>query len=91
MRESGKYEGLNPLERLHEGEPWFFIRAQDRFSVAAVRGYAEGLYAAALDRADHGEADLAAHLHEQAQEVLALVVHMYEWQEANQDLVKIPD
>lgn len=35
-----KYEGTNPLEKLHPGEPWFFIRAQDVFSPAAVQAYA---------------------------------------------------
>ena len=34
-----KYDS-NPLEKLHPGEPFFFIRAQDVFSPAAVQAYA---------------------------------------------------
>ena len=35
-----KYDGINPLEKLHPGEPYFLIRAQDVFSPAAVQAYA---------------------------------------------------
>lgn len=34
------YDGSNPLEKLHEGEPYFLIRAQDVFSPAAIQAYA---------------------------------------------------
>ena len=33
----GKYTGKNPLEKLHDGEPYFFLRAQDRLAPDAVR------------------------------------------------------
>lgn len=35
-----KYSGTNPLERLHPGEPFFLIRAQDVYSPAAIQAYA---------------------------------------------------
>jgi hypothetical protein len=35
-----KYDGTNPLEKLHEGEPYFLIRAQDVYAPAAVQSYA---------------------------------------------------
>ena len=35
-----KYDGVNPLEKLHPGEPFFFIRAQDIHAPAAVMLYA---------------------------------------------------
>jgi hypothetical protein len=31
---------MNPLDKLHPGEPYFLIRAQDRFAPAAVQAYA---------------------------------------------------
>jgi hypothetical protein len=34
-----KYQGTNPIEKLHPGEPFFLIRAQDVFSPAAVMAY----------------------------------------------------
>lgn len=35
-----KYEGIDPRSKLHPGEPYFFIRAQDVFAPAAVQAYA---------------------------------------------------
>jgi len=35
-----KYVGINPIQKLHDGEPYFFIRAQDVFSPAAIQAYA---------------------------------------------------
>lgn len=87
----GKYAGLNPLDRLREGEPWFFLRAQDMFSLPAVKGYASGLYAEALDREQRGDHEIAFSLHEQVREILELAQSFAEWQENNPDLVKIPD
>lgn len=37
---TNKYAGINPLEKLHPGEPFFLIRAQDVYSPAAVQAYA---------------------------------------------------
>ena len=76
---------------LREGEPFFLIRAQDQFSVAAVQGYCQGLLAEAHQRADRGDFETAAHLRRQVDEIAALAHEMAEWQEANADLVKIPD
>lgn len=35
-----KYDHIDPRSKLHPGEPYFFIRAQDVFSPAAVQAYA---------------------------------------------------
>lgn len=35
-----KYADTNPLEKLHPGEPFFFIRARDIFSPAVIQAYA---------------------------------------------------
>lgn len=37
---TNKYAGINPLDKLHPGEPFFMIRAQDVYSPAAVQAYA---------------------------------------------------
>ncbi len=72
-----KYDGVNPLEKLHPGEPFFFIRAQDIYAPAAVMSYASLLRASG----DHPGA-LA---------VRNVVDHMLEWQEENREKVKKPD
>lgn len=36
-----KYQNVNPLTKVHEDEPWFFIRAQDKLSVEAVMAYSQ--------------------------------------------------
>lgn len=43
----GKYTDVNPLEKLHEDEPWFFLRAQDATAPGAVEAYANALNIAA--------------------------------------------
>lgn len=72
-----KYDNQNPLEKLHHGEPYFFIRAQDKLSVYAIRWYAENLQY-------HG--DLAGR-----DEVRALADMFAEWQAKHPNLVKLPD
>lgn len=92
-----KYVGVNPLTKLHPDEPWFFVRAQDRLSVEAVKHYALLLQEAAervsrdtnLDEAD--AVSLALSLQDQADEVSQFVFRFIEWQKNNPEKVKYPD
>lgn len=72
----GKYEHINPLEKLHEGEPYFFLRAQDIHSTFAVRQYA----------------DAVGVLNPKAKaECIAFAERMEKWQNENPDKLKQPD
>ena len=86
-----KYQGINPLERLHPGEPWFFVRGQDRLSVAAVIEYSHLLRYEATNSSLRGDYDLSDSLSKQADEVLEFARMFKDWQENNSDLVKYPD
>lgn len=72
-----KYEGINPIEKLHEGEPFFFIRGQDLFALQAIKAY-ETLINASGDKL-------------MAMQVAALGENVRVWQSKNQHLVKHPD
>ena len=85
-----KYTWRPPVE-LQEGEPWFFLRAQDRYSAHGVAGYAQGLVDAALYAEERGDEELATHLRSQAQRVSEVFEAFRAWQEGNVDLVKTPD
>ena len=86
-----KYAGINPLERLHKCEPYFFIRAQDRLSTAAVIEYSHLLRHESVNASLRGDNDLSDSLNKQADEVLAYAQDFKDWQEKNSDLVKYPD
>jgi hypothetical protein len=86
-----KYEGINPLERLHLGEPWFFIRAQDKLSVDAVIAYSKLLQIESNKAAQEGKDDLAVSLSIDAAHVMNFAHNFLNWQEANPDKVKLPD
>lgn len=92
-----KYEGVNPLEKLNRGEPFFLLRAQDRISSEAVKHYAFLLQQVAdlvvKDKnLDQDEAmRLALSLEEQASEVGEIALQFIEWQKQNPDKVKLPD
>ena len=76
LKSSGKYENTNPLSKLHKGEPYFFLRAQDMHSSFAVRQYADAV----------GVLDAKA-----KSECIAFAERMEAWQDANPDKVKQPD
>jgi len=76
LESAGKYENINPLSKLHDGEPYFFLRAQDMHSSFAVRQYAEAV----------GVLDAKAKA-----ECIAFAERMEAWQSANPDKVKQPD
>jgi hypothetical protein len=86
-----KYKGKNPLEKLHDGEPYFFIRAQDLFSPAAVEHYATLLknYSDAARR--NGFDGKADELLKQSLGVLKIVEIFMNWQQDHGELVKLPD
>jgi len=86
-----KYAVINPLERLHRGEPYFFIRGQDRLSVAAVIEYSHLLRYESTNALLRGDENLSDSLKKQADEVLSYAQKFKEWQQANPDKVKIPD
>jgi hypothetical protein len=91
MAKTPKYAGINPLERLHKGEPWFFIRAQDKLSVAAVIEYSHLLRHESVNSSLRGDKDLSDSLDKQADEVLAYAQKFKDWQRENPDKVKLPD
>lgn len=72
-----KYQGINPLEKLHDGEPYFFIRAQDIHSATIVQSYASMLRS-------NGD-------HRGANNVMEMVDQINQWQRDNPDKVKKPD
>lgn len=85
-----KYTWRPPVE-LRDGEPWFFLRGQDRYSPHGVAGYAQGLLAAATEADERGDTDRAAELRQLVESVRAAYSSFIEWQEENVDLVKTPD
>jgi hypothetical protein len=91
MAKTPKYAGQNPLDRLHEGEPFFFIRAQDKLSVAAVIEYSHLLRYESIIASSNEHYALSDSLNKQADEVLEFAQKFKEWQESNSDLLKYPD
>ena len=91
VRKRGKYEGINPLEKLGIDEPFFMIRGQDRLSVQAVTAYSHLLQVESDKATVRGEEELAKSLQEQSLEVVEFAHRFLDWQEANPDKVKFPD
>lgn len=91
MRTIPKYQHENPLQRLNPGEPYFFVRAQDKLSVDAVTEYSYLLRREANKASVREEYDLSDSLAKQADEVLEYAEKFKDWQRENNDLVKYPD
>jgi hypothetical protein len=91
MAKTPKYAGINPIERLHRGEPYFFIRGQDRLSVAAVIEYSHLLRHESVNSSLRGDNELSDSLDKQADEVLSYAQKFKDWQRENPDKVKYPD
>lgn len=72
-----KYDNIDPRSKLHDGEPFFFIRAQDALSTKLLVAYM------ALCR-DQGLMDNVISLENVYEEFVA-------WQQLNLDKVKLPD
>jgi hypothetical protein len=86
-----KYEGINPLERLHPDEPWFFIRAQDRLSPSAVVAYSELLQGEAEKAYMKDDIRLWESLSDQATQVAGFARQFIDWQKEHPEFVKLPD
>jgi len=86
-----EYQDLNPIKQLHPGEPFFFIRAQDKLSVDAVIAYGRILQREANKAALAEDKDLHATLSEQSAEVMMYAHKFMDWQEENSEKVKFPD
>ena len=86
-----KYESVNPLEKLHSGEPYFFLRAQDRLSLVAIYAYRDALKEASARAFIDGTQHESDELIKGALGVLRVIEKFYEWQDANPDKVKLPD
>jgi len=91
MARKPKYEGINPLERLHPNEPWFFIRAQDKLSVEIVMEYSRLLEGESWKARGRGDEALARSLSDQSTQVAQAAHKFLDWQEDNPDKVKLPD
>lgn len=86
-----KYQHVNPFTKLHVGEPWFFVRAQDELGTETVQAYAD-LLKRESDRArNKGNQELADQLLKQALGVLKVANAFADWQLDNKDKVKLPD
>ncbi|MCI0420756.1 MAG: hypothetical protein L0312_16270 [Acidobacteria bacterium] len=74
-----KYPGgpADLAAKLHPGEPWFAVRAQDKLAVEVVREYARQL--------------LEHCLIDESNDIRAMADRFEEWQNANPDKVKMPD
>ena len=72
-----KYKNCNPIEKLHPGEPYFFIRGQDSLAVSTIMTYSCALQAAG---------DIKG-----AREIRAIADAFQDWQRENKDKVKLPD
>lgn len=86
-----EYQNLNPIKQLHPGEPFFFIRAQDKLSVDAVINYSHLLSREANRALLAGDKELHDTLAEQSAEVVLYAHKFMDWQDANPDKIKFPD
>lgn len=91
MPKKSRYDKVTEFMDLHEGEPWFYLRAQDKLSVQIVMEYSRLLEGESWKARGQGDDLLARSLSEQATQV-AMAAHKFmDWQEEHKDLVKLPD
>lgn len=86
-----KYQDENPLLRLHKGEPFFFLRAQDRLSVETIMEYSRLLERESWKARGEGNEVLARSLSDQSTEVAIYAHKFLDWQQEHPDKVKLPD
>lgn len=88
-----KYEGKNPFDKLRPGEPYFFIRAQDKFSLDALIGYRDALRTEADSVATQNDQEFDAYKEKMKQAIsISIIIKAFmDWQEDNPALVKVPD
>jgi hypothetical protein len=102
----GKYRDVNPMDKLHEDEPFFFLRAQDITAPGAVEAYGQHLKNMAqtmrlqVEIAQEGDADEDRYalimeqvelLERQSLDCYTCAEAMRIWQHRNPDLIKVPD
>jgi len=85
-----KYDKVNPFSKLHEGEPWFFIRAQDRLASEAVQAYADLLKRESDKAYRDGDEELSKRLLKQSLGIYHVIDAISDWQADHADLVKTP-
>lgn len=78
-------------DRLHKGEPVFYLRAQDLLAPHAVEAYAAALHFASLEQGSLGHHAEAARLARASADVYAFKHLMVDWQDEHSGLVKLPD
>ena len=87
-----KYDGIDPLAKLHPGEPFFFVRAQDRLATSALIAYYEHMEKVASERLNENLKDeIGQSLINQTQDILRLLGDFSQWQIDHLDLIKFPD
>ena len=86
-----KYQGKNPLEKLRDGEPYFFIRAQDSLSSESVQHYASLLKRESDKAYATNEDERGAELLKQSLGVLRVASIFQDWQQDHSEFVKLPD
>ncbi len=91
MKKSPKYEGINPLTKLHPGEPYFFLRAQDVLAEEIVAAYSHRLQREADKALASGNEELSDRLMQDAIQVIGIAHKFLDWQQDNPDKVKLPD
>jgi len=90
MDSKWKYRGQNPIERLHEGEPYFFIRGQDSLSSEAVATYADLLKRESDKALAKGQHELSSLMLKQSIAVMQMASEFVDWQQDHRNLVKLP-
>lgn len=86
-----KYAGKNPLEKLRDGEPYFFIRAQDKVAGEAVAAYADLIKRESEKAQADGNLGLADNLLKQSLGAMSVAHRILDWQMDHPEFVKLPD
>jgi len=86
-----RYEQLTTLMNLNDGEPWFYLRGQDKLSVETLMEYSRLLERESWKARGEGNEVLARSLSDQSTEVAIYAHKFLEWQEFNPEKVKLPD
>jgi hypothetical protein len=91
MMAKARYEKVTQFMNLHPGEPWFYLRAQDKLSVEIVMEYSRLLEGESWKARGRGDEALARSLSDQSTQVAQAAHKFLDWQEDNPDKVKLPD
>lgn len=86
-----KYKGVNPLTKLRDGEPYFFLRAQDKLSGETLSAYADLLKRESEKAYQRGEEEVSNRLLKQSLGIFNVCEIFSNWQDENRQFVKLPD